>query len=110
MYGTAAKMPLTGESPICPASPYGRSQLTERALRNIAGAAVPWRALCLRYFNPVGADPWRNRMQTSAERKYLAWTAHRSLDDMCAEGWGGSRQFRTDIRAVGCERSTAAQR
>jgi UDP-glucose 4-epimerase len=44
-------------SPLDPHSPYAATKLmTERILADVAGAA-PLRALSLRYFNPIGADP-----------------------------------------------------
>jgi UDP-glucose 4-epimerase len=56
VYGMATEMPLTEESPKSPANPYGHTKLiVEQILGDIAGADSEWRALCLRYFNPVGA-------------------------------------------------------
>ena len=45
------------DSPLDPQSPYARTKLvTEMALRDMA-AATDLRAVVLRYFNPVGAEP-----------------------------------------------------
>jgi UDP-glucose 4-epimerase len=56
VYGAAAKMPLTEESPLGPINPYGHTKLmVEQILRDIAGADPLWRVMLLRYFNPVGA-------------------------------------------------------
>ena len=56
VYGTAARMPLTENTPAAPVNPYGHTKLMiERVLHDIAGADPRWRMMCLRYFNPVGA-------------------------------------------------------
>ena len=56
VYGVATEMPLTEDSPTAPTNPYGHTKLTvEQMLRDLARADARWRALCLRYFNPVGA-------------------------------------------------------
>ncbi len=48
---------VTEESPVGPESPYARSKLiTEMMLEDMA-SAHGLRAMALRYFNPIGADP-----------------------------------------------------
>jgi UDP-glucose 4-epimerase len=56
VYDPDAEMPLHESSPTRPVNPYGRSKLmVEEMLRDMAYADAEWRALSLRYFNPVGA-------------------------------------------------------
>jgi len=56
VYGMAAEMPLTEQSPTGPVNPYGQTKLmVEQILHDIACADRGWRMICLRYFNPVGA-------------------------------------------------------
>lgn len=56
VYGMASTMPLTEASPTEPVNPYGDTKwIVERLLLGMAHADANWRALCLRYFNPVGA-------------------------------------------------------
>jgi UDP-glucose 4-epimerase len=48
---------VTEESPLDPQSPYARTKLVmEMVLRDMC-AATSLRAIILRYFNPIGADP-----------------------------------------------------
>jgi len=48
---------VTEDAPTAPASPYARTKLMmEQVLTDIA-AATDLRAVVLRYFNPIGADP-----------------------------------------------------
>jgi UDP-glucose 4-epimerase len=56
VYGMAEKMPLTEDAPLGPINPYGRTKLmVEQILRDVVAADPEWRAMLLRYFNPVGA-------------------------------------------------------
>jgi UDP-glucose 4-epimerase len=56
VYGTATQVPLTEDMPLGPINPYGRTKLmVEEILRDVAVADPAWRAMLLRYFNPVGA-------------------------------------------------------
>ena len=56
VYGAASAMPLTEDTPLAPASPYGRcKQMVEQMLRDVHAADPTWRISILRYFNPVGA-------------------------------------------------------
>jgi UDP-glucose 4-epimerase len=58
VYGMAETMPLTEDSPLCPVNPYGRTKLmVEQILRDMVAGEPGWRAMLLRYFNPVGAHP-----------------------------------------------------
>jgi len=58
VYGDPARLPLTEDAPVAPASPYGRSKLMiEQMLADLQVAQPAWRIACLRYFNPVGAHP-----------------------------------------------------
>jgi len=58
VYG-AASAPVSEDTPLCAANPYGRSKLIiEDMLRDLSASPIeePWRIILLRYFNPVGAD------------------------------------------------------
>ena len=57
IYATTEDFVVTEESPLDPPSPYARTkQMMEQVLFDLA-RATSLRALVLRYFNPVGADP-----------------------------------------------------
>ena len=57
VYGEAATVPITEDTPLGATSPYGRTKLhIEEMLRDVA-ATDGWRMVLLRYFNPVGAHP-----------------------------------------------------
>ena len=57
VYGTPESLPITEDSPLNPASPYGSSKaMVERMLADCGKAyGLQWAAL--RYFNAAGADP-----------------------------------------------------
>lgn len=59
VYGTSKKLPLTEEHPTGGVTnPYGRTKLMiEHILADLCAADPQWSAVCLRYFNPIGADP-----------------------------------------------------
>ena len=59
VYGEPEVVPVTEQSPIGAANPYGRTKLhIEEMLRDVAAASPgAWRIALLRYFNPVGAHP-----------------------------------------------------
>ncbi len=57
VYGQAAVWPITESSAIQPESPYGNTKhIAEDVLRDVAKATA-LKAICLRYFNPIGAHP-----------------------------------------------------
>ena len=48
---------MTEDAPLAPSSPYARTKyMMEMALKDLS-AAMPFRGIALRYFNPIGADP-----------------------------------------------------
>ncbi len=57
VYGDPDVVPIPEESPLCPASPYGRTKyFIEEMLRDL-GISDGFRSVSLRYFNAAGADP-----------------------------------------------------
>ncbi|MDN4753186.1 UDP-glucose 4-epimerase GalE [Porphyromonadaceae bacterium W3.11] len=59
VYGQPDELPVTEDAPILPAlSPYGNTkQINEEIIRDAIHSGVPYRAILLRYFNPIGAHP-----------------------------------------------------
>ncbi|MCP4572853.1 MAG: UDP-glucose 4-epimerase GalE [bacterium] len=58
VYGDPERVPITEDMPLSVTNPYGRTKLMiEDVLRDACAADERWRALLLRYFNPVGAHP-----------------------------------------------------
>ncbi|CAM3711025.1 UDP-glucose 4-epimerase GalE [Deinococcus frigens] len=62
IYESPADLRVNERSPLRPLSPYARSKrMTEEMLEDLCTASqatqTPMRAIALRYFNPVGADP-----------------------------------------------------
>jgi len=58
VYGEPASVPITEDFPLAASNPYGRTKLfIENIMRDLCGADPQWRAVLLRYFNPVGAHP-----------------------------------------------------
>lgn len=59
VYGAPARLPLVEEMPLAKATnPYGMSKLIcENILEDLSRSDSSWDIVCLRYFNPVGADP-----------------------------------------------------
>ena len=59
VYGTPETHPLTEDCPTGePTNPYGRSKLhIEQILADVCRAYPEFSAVCLRYFNPIGAHP-----------------------------------------------------
>jgi len=57
VYAEVPSLEVHEDSPTAPGSPYARTKrMMEMVLQDLA-AATPLRALILRYFNPIGADP-----------------------------------------------------
>jgi len=57
IYASSDTFEVTEECPLAPTSPYARTKLVmEMALADLC-AATDLRAVILRYFNPIGADP-----------------------------------------------------
>jgi UDP-glucose 4-epimerase len=59
VYGTPLSLPLTESTPLGEVTnPYGMSKLVcEKILQDLCRSDHSWDIACLRYFNPVGADP-----------------------------------------------------
>jgi len=59
VYGQPECLPVTEESPLLPAnSPYGYTkQVCERIITDFQAANIDFKAVLLRYFNPIGAHP-----------------------------------------------------
>lgn len=59
VYGQPEQLPVTEKAPILPAtSPYGNTkQIDEEIIRDVIHAGAHFRAILLRYFNPIGAHP-----------------------------------------------------
>ncbi len=57
VYGEADELPISEEAPIKPAeSPYGNTkQIGEEIIRDVCKVKPEFKAIALRYFNPVGA-------------------------------------------------------
>ncbi len=59
VYGQPDILPVDETAPIKPAlSPYGNTkQINEEIIRDAIYSGVPYKAIILRYFNPIGAHP-----------------------------------------------------
>ena len=59
VYGQPEKLPVNESAPFMPAtSPYGNTkQIDEEILRDTIHSGVTFKAISLRYFNPIGAHP-----------------------------------------------------
>ena len=59
VYGQADEMPITENAPIKPAeSPYGNTkQIGEEIIKDTCKVKPNFKAIALRYFNPIGAHP-----------------------------------------------------
>ncbi len=59
VYGDPDQLPLTEASPLKPATnPYGRTKMmVEEILSDVTKSDDAFCAVCLRYFNPIGAHP-----------------------------------------------------
>jgi len=58
VYGDPAEIPVREDAPLQVTNPYGRSKLVmEQLIADLAASNPQFRAVVLRYFNPVGAHP-----------------------------------------------------
>jgi len=58
VYGDPAEVPVREDAPLQVTNPYGRSKLVmEQLIADFAVSDPQFRAVVLRYFNPVGAHP-----------------------------------------------------
>ncbi len=59
VYGQADTLPVTEQAPKKKAeSPYGNcKQICEEIIEDVVNSEYPIKAVCLRYFNPIGAHP-----------------------------------------------------
>ena len=58
VYGNAEALPVREDAPLAPTNPYAKTkQVVEDMLDATSRADAAFRALSLRYFNPVGAHP-----------------------------------------------------
>ena len=56
VYGTPQYLPLDENHPLSVTNPYGRTKLQiEEILEDLCVSDPEWSAICLRYFNPIGA-------------------------------------------------------
>lgn len=56
VYGDSPVQPVHEALPLAPTSPYGNTKFViELLLQDLCHSGKGWRAVCLRYFNPVGA-------------------------------------------------------
>ena len=56
VYGTPQYLPLDENHPLSVTNPYGRTKLQiEEILKDLCVSDPEWSAVCLRYFNPIGA-------------------------------------------------------
>ncbi len=56
VYGMPQYLPLDENHPLSVTNPYGRTKLhIEEILSDLCAADPEWSAVCLRYFNPIGA-------------------------------------------------------
>jgi UDP-glucose 4-epimerase len=58
VYGDPRILPLNEDHPIDPANPYGKSKrMCEQIIEDVCQSRKDFRAIILRYFNPVGSHP-----------------------------------------------------
>ena len=56
VYGMPQYLPLDENHPLSVTNPYGRTKLhVEEILKDLCASDPEWSAVCLRYFNPIGA-------------------------------------------------------
>lgn len=57
VYGNPKYLPIDENHPLSTTNPYGQTKLqVEELLKDVAKSDPEWKILCLRYFNPIGAD------------------------------------------------------
>lgn len=58
VHGQPSRVPVVEDEPRRPVNPYGRTKaMIEEMIEDQTAALPDWKALLLRYFNPVGAHP-----------------------------------------------------
>ena len=57
LYDTVPGFMVTEEAPLKPSSPYARTKFMMEMILEDFCRAYPMKAIALRYFNPIGADP-----------------------------------------------------
>jgi UDP-glucose 4-epimerase len=58
VYGAPPALPYTEDMPLAPINPYGATKAAvEQVLRDLCASDPHMSAVCLRYFNPIGAHP-----------------------------------------------------
>lgn len=71
IYAPTERFYVTEDSPVLPQSPYAATKLVVEQILAAAAAASDLRAVALRYFNPVGADPLLRTGQQLAQPSHL---------------------------------------
>lgn len=67
MYGPGEEFAVDEESALAPSSPYARTKVAVETMLADVAAGTELRAMSLRYFNPIGADP---RLRTGLQVKH----------------------------------------
>ena len=67
IYRASQDLSVDEDSPLDPQSPYARTKAACEAMLADIAASQPLRVLCLRYFNPIGADP---KMRTGLQARH----------------------------------------
>lgn len=67
MYGPGEDFAVDEESALAPSSPYARTKVAVEAMLSDVAGGTDLRAMSLRYFNPIGADP---RLRTGLQVKH----------------------------------------
>ncbi|MFY1669392.1 UDP-glucose 4-epimerase GalE [Plantactinospora sp. WMMB334] len=85
IYRAGADFSVDESSPIEPVSPYARTKAMMESVLADTARATPLRALSLRYFNPIGADP---RLRTGLQVVRPTHALGRLID-----AWTGGGEF-----------------
>ncbi len=85
LYGdpTDGQLAVTERSPIAPGSPYARTKYVMEMALSDAAHGSDLRAIALRYFNPIGADP---RLRTGQQRPHPSHALGKMLDAWLERG------------------------